>query len=281
MKKIIYYTSFAGLLLSSAILADISTSDTFGQINNSFAVGFNLMHFNYREDAGDPAVGAPGNVEDYGHAYGLGLNIRSTFFERLYTDLYGEYAMGKLQYKGFNQLSKANPTYMPLSDKRSNDFVNVDMKLGAILLDTSYFQLIPYGGIGFRYWTPTTHNKYYNFKALLGAKTNLALSENLVLSPYANIGKLFYARAKAEVYDYYDGSLQGTANHKLGSKLIRELGVEINYRLDYELFLTAMVSHTHFEYEKSIVPVGSMISTEPNSKTNELRFSIGMRYGFL
>jgi len=282
MKKLIYCTSVVIFLLSNTASADIDSSDAFDQINNSFSAGFTVMHFNYRENAQEVNSDLPGNIEDYGNAFGLALNFRNVFFQKLYTDLYGEYAVGKLQYDGFLMFPDKNDAYVPSKHKNTNNFANIDMKLGVILLNNTYFQIIPYGGLGFRYWTPDTFHTYYNFKALVGAKLHCALSDNLILSPYTNIGTTLYSHAKAKVYDKTD-NYQGKANHKLGNKIIKEFGLEINYRLDHELFVVGTVSHTHFEYKKSAPQTVGTVKdlTEPNSKTNELRFTFGIRYGFM
>lgn len=276
MKNLIYPVSIAALFLSNMAFAATDSLEAFEQVNNSFAMGITAIHFNYREDVLNADPQAPGNIEEYGNAFGTGINVRNLCFQKLYTDLYGEYAFGNLQYKGFGLY-----TNKPLSQKNPNNFANIDTKLGLVLLDNNYFQLIPYGGFGFRYWTPDSLHTYYNFKALIGTKINCALSDDLVLSPYVNMGTTLGSHAITKVYNQFS-IYQGKAHHKLGNKLISEIGLEINYRLEHELFLTAMISHTHFAYEKSawqLVGSGSFI--EPNSKTNELRVGIGIRFGFV
>lgn len=284
MKKLIYSISITMLLLSTNIAsAEVDIGDTLALINSSFSASFTTMRFNYLEaveDTREINPDIPGDIKDSGWAFGATIAFRNVFFEKMYTELSGEYTFGKLKYEGFTK----DASFTPLSQKVSSDFFNIDAKLGFILVDTQYFQIIPYGGLGFRYWQRHTMNDYtyYNFKPIVGAKINCAFFDDLVLSPYANIGTTYWAHAKSKEYDD-DKNYIGKANLKLGKKLIREFGLEINYRLDHELFLTGTVSHTHFGFGKSDPQdVGTRKGiTEPNSTTNELRFSIGMRYGFM
>lgn len=278
MKRIICVTSIFMFFLSEIATADFGFHHIFEQINNGFNLGFTAMNFNYREDVRDVDPNAPGDVKNTGMAYGIAVGVRNVFLERLYTDLSGEYAIGKIRYDGFKHY-----TYVPVSNRATNDFVNLDAKLGVILLDHEYFQLIPYGGLGFRYWKLDTGDdyRYYNFKAVVGSKINCTPIDNLVLSPYFNFGTTLGAHAKSKVYDI-NQAYQGKANLSLGNKAIQELGLEINYRLESEIFLVGTVSYTHFGFGRSSQQtVGSIGVTEPNSKTNEVRFGIGIKYSFM
>lgn len=271
MKKLIYFASIAIFLLSSLASADDDYPDVLEHINNSFFGGITVMHLNYKETF-NKDDNVPGSVEEFGWSYGLGLNFRNVFYDRLYTDVYGEFTTGKIQYDGYTQATRK-----PLKKKESHNFANIDAKLGDILLNTKYFQIIPYGGLGFRYWTPLNIRTYYNFKAYFGTKINCVLFDDLVLSPYANIGTTLYSHAKYKAASYSDGTSTSKTNHSLGNKMLREIGLEINYRMEHELFVTGMISHTRFSYGRSVTQGGY---AEPNSTTNELRFVLGIRYGF-
>lgn len=118
---------------------------------------------------------------------------------------------------------------------------------------------------------------------IAGVRMNIALSDNLVLSPYINLGKTLKGHAKSKEYTHDGSGYQyiGRANIKLESKTLRELGLEANYRLEHELFLTGTLRHTHFDYGTSSDCVAGVRQVyEPNSRTNELQFSLGIRYGF-
>ncbi len=287
MKKLIYSLGIATALFSTIATADLEPdNDVLAEINNSFSAGLTFMHFNYRE-APD---GLPINI--YGPAYGLAIGTRNVFFQRMYTDIAGEFAFGNLKYEGFLQNPTSStpsqpPPNIPYQTKQKDDFINVDAKLGVIILDYNLLQVIPYGGFGFRYWKQDTGHKYYNFKAMAGAKLNFAPTDNWAFSPYANIGTTLGAHAKPPVYIVLSngttGAYQGTPSLSLGKKMIREFGLEINYRVDHELFVVGTISHTHFEYGRSAAQDVGVVKGEyePDSTTNELRFGLGMRYGFL
>ena len=105
-------------------------------------------------------------------------NTKNIFFDRIYTDLYGEYLMGKITYKGFHEKDLASASY-----KISNNLANLDAKLGLVLIDTQSLQVIPYGGLGFRYWKRHTMKEYtyYNFKPIIGIRTGI-LTEQTIFS---------------------------------------------------------------------------------------------------
>ncbi|MDR1057622.1 MAG: hypothetical protein LBL17_03590 [Coxiellaceae bacterium] len=279
MEKLCGWISIAILLLSSIVLAESDSYHILKLVNNSFYGGFALRHLNYQEDnlAIDPTL--PKNISHQGLAYGLAINIREIFFERLYADLFGEFDTGQIKYDGFGLYSPHNP----IKQKNTNNFIDGDLKLGVVLLNHRCFQIIPYGWIGFHYWGISLSHSYdyYNFKSMIGTKINYVLFDSLVLSPYASIGKILGGHAKSKVYDRGNNFLGGV-NFALGSKPIYEFGLEINYRLENEIFITSMVSYTKFSYGKSNwQTVGSERFIEPDSKTNEVKFGIGVRYGLL
>jgi hypothetical protein len=264
MKKIFYAISFLLFALSD----EVFSYNILEQTNNGFGIGATVVHLSYREP----------EVQNYGTIYGLSLDLRNVFYERLYADFYGDFATGKIQYDGVDKY-----THAPLKHKNDSDLFNVDGKLGVILLNTEYFQLIPYGGLGFHYWKQSSINKYYNFKAIAGTRVNFALFDNTVLSPYVNIGTTFGSHVKFTNYDP-NGNINGKFNLKLGNKVIREVGVEINHKLDDQMFLFGTMSYTRFGYGQSewrLTTDGLYQTQEPDSKTNEIRFGIGMRFGFL
>jgi hypothetical protein len=248
-------------------------------VNNSFAVNFTTLHLYYSESPQEINPNIPGDANDFGWMYGVAFNLRNVFFEMLYTDLTGEFAYADIEYQGYKQ-----KTFEPLNTSVTNEILNVDAKLGLILLDTEYLQIIPYGGIGFRYWRRfTAYNYiYYNFKPIVGVKLNLGFFDDLVLSPYVNFGTILGAQASARVLDNITLQEIGTVNHQLKNKLFSEYGLEINYRLTEDLLFVASASYTQFKFGKSVAQViNGQLSQEPNSKTDELRFSIGMRYSFM
>jgi len=276
MKKLIYVIGIVALLSSRIASANAVFHDAMEQVNSSFAAGFNFMRFNYVEDVRDAArdldrIPPPGDVKNYGNAYGLMIQFRNLFYEWLHTEIAGEYATGKIKYDGYHQY-----TYEVRKYKKAQHFFNVDTKLGVLVFTSKYFQVIPYVGFGYHYWGASPNYNYSHYKPIVGGKLNFSFYDTLVLSPYVNVGKTLAARAKAKLYNR-DGNFVNDVKYKLGGKNIQEFGLELNYRLDNEIFFTAMVSHTHFEYGKSGIVQSSI---EPSSETNELRIGIGIRIGF-
>lgn len=275
MRRLFYNISIVIFLLSKTVFAEFDSYDVFDLVNNSFYTGFTLMHFNYKENAREINPVYPVDVSHKGISYGVGINIRNVFLKRLYADLMGEFTTGKITYDG----CRLYPPYSLIKRKQTNNFSNADLKLGFILFDSKYFQVIPYGGFGFRYWSIDTASsyEYYNFKAIAGGKINYMLVKDLVLSPYFNFGTTFGGHAKTKAYAA-NGTFLGNADFVLGNKPIYDFGLEINYRLESELFVTGMINYTAFKYGKSNVQYEFI---EPNSRTNEIRLRIGIRYGFV
>lgn len=238
----------------------------FDELNNSFSANASFAYLNYREHPQEINPDAPGDVTDIGLTYGLAINTRNLFFTKIYTDLTLEYVAGKIKYDGYEQ----SPSYTVIKRKMMQSMINIDTKLGLILLDNNYLQLIPYGGLGFRHWQQATHLSYQHFKALAGVRLNCFLSENFSLSPFASIGTTLRPRAKNTVLP---------VTFHMGTKAIYEAGLELNYRLDDEIFLTSSASYTSFRYGQDINTHPTY--KEPNSKTQEIRFSIGIKYSFI
>jgi hypothetical protein len=283
MKKTIYIHAFLLFGLSEIVSAsNYELPNIFEQTNNGLGMSAVVARLSYREP----------NVKEYGFVYGLALDLKNVFYKKLYTDLYGDFTTGKITYDGMNQLK-----YEPRKSKVEIDLSNIDGKLGVILLDSDYFQLIPYGGLGFHYWQRGTNQAtiyrttYYNFKAIGGARINFALSDKAVLSPYFNIGTTFGSHVKFTSY-YTDFTPNGKFDLHLDNKIIYETGLEINYKLDDQIFLMGTLSYSRFGYGESEskpllrpvpLPNGKIgnSTSEPNSKTNEIKFGIGMRFGFV
>lgn len=272
MKKIFYVFSAFLVLAPGPILADYGIDEvtTFDQVNNCFFAGPILMHLNFIEDK---RKNTPGPVENYGMSYGIILGFRKAFFDVVYSEISVEYTTGRLQYDGY----KREKPYPQLSFKETHQFINTDVKLGGIVYSGRYFQIIPYGGFGFRYWSFDMGEdyRYHNFKAIIGAKLNFNPFDDLVLSSYVNFGTTFLGRAKAKVFE--TNKYLGKVNLHLGNRAIKEIGLELNYRLDREIFLFGLVSYNHFGFGKSDSQLGY---SDPDSKTREMRYTIGIRYGF-
>ena len=270
-------SAFAGLLENGAL----------DQMNNSIAfggVGFNLDYKETFLPTDNTSINgvAPKSTES-GTILGLFLSARKAFVERIYTDLYLDYLNDKIKYDGI-LVNSNNTIFTPFSGNFWHKFFNADLKSGYIFTftDSNSFQVIPYIGVGYRYWdrlsNTISREKYQHYKAIVGLKLNWWMTDSFILSPYVEGGKIFSARMEY---------CKGSTSYKLGNKPIYTAGLEFNYKIFDEFFLNGFASYTQFKYgrsEKNIQKTADesiLTSFEPDSKTRELKFGLGIRYSWM
>ncbi|CAL7960595.1 conserved exported hypothetical protein [Gammaproteobacteria bacterium] len=279
MKKLKNTIVLLACLTFSPAFARLLENGALDQINNSVAVdvtGLNLKYWEYFS----PSMGdsSKSKSTEAGTIVGFFLNVRKAIIEKIYTDLSFDYYSGKLKYDGIYQ-----KTYLPLATKFQHKIFNADLKTGYIFTftESNSFQIIPYVGVGYRYWNRQSDNfyneKYQHYKAVVGMKCNWLLTDDFVLSPYIEGGKIFSANAKEPYYGW---------SYILGKKPIYEAGLEANYKLFDEFFLNGFASYTQFKYGRSEYQYKTIDDTiwrfcEPDSKTNEIKFGFGVRYSWM
>lgn len=276
MKKLKCITILITCLMFSHAFAERLDNGALEQINNSAAFGVTGLNLKYWEIFPinyDPRA----KSTEAGTIVGLYFNPRVSLEEKIYTDFYLDYYSGKLKYDG----TKQPPSFAPVVGKWEHKFFNADFKTGYIFTFTENhsFQAIPYVGVGYHYWNRTSnvldYEKYQHYKAVVGLKLNCLLANDFILSPYVEGGKIFSARMKLPDYNL---------SWTLGNKPIYTGGLELNYKIFDEFFLNGFVSYTQFKYGKSKSKLSSVDNTkhfEPDSKTNELKAGLGVRYSWL
>ena len=284
MKKIKNIVILVACLMFSHAFAGRLDNGALEQINNSAAFGITGLDLKYWETflPTDGKSGALPKSTEAGTIVGFYFNPRVSFDEKIYTDLYLDYYNGKLKFDGTYQ----DPPFPLLVSKFWHKFVNADFKTGYIFTFTEnhVFQAVPYVGVGYRYWYRMHDNlwiqeKYQHYKAVVGIKFNWLLNDDFILSPYVEGGQIFYAQMKFCGNDPVDASMHGL-KFKLGNKPIYTGGLELNYKIFDEFFLNGFINYTQFKYGRSAPqPVNG--SFEPDSKTNELKAGLGIRYSWL
>ena len=284
MKKLKCIAILVAYLMFSHAFAGRLDNGALEQINNSAAFGVTGLNLKYWEKFlfTDAKKGALPKSTEAGTIIGFYFNPRVSLNEKIYTDLYLDYYNGSLKFDGTSQ----NSPFTPVVDKFWHKFVNADFKTGYIFTFTENhsFQAIPYVGVGYRYWYRMHNNlwiqeKYQHYKAVVGIKFNWLMAEDFILSPYIEGGQIFNAQMKFCGNDPVDASMHGL-KFKLGNKLVYTGGLELNYKIFDEFFLNGFVSYTQFKYGRSALqPING--SFEPDSKTNELKAGLGIRYSWL
>lgn len=297
MKKLKTIVIFVACLMFNPAFAGRLDNGMLEQINNSAAFGVTGLNLKYWETflpSDNTAKNQlPPKSTEAGTIVGCYFNPRMSFEEKIYTDLYLDYYNGKLKYDGTGPDLKNPGDYIPIVDKFYHKFVNADFKTGYVFTFTEnhVFQAIPYVGVGYRYWYRQHNNlwiqeKYQHYNAVVGIKFNWLLAEDFILSPYIEGGKIFNAQMKFCGNDPVDASMHGL-KYKLGNKSICTGGLELNYKIFDEFFLNGFVSYTQFKYGRSAdknytdVNGNNRVVFEPDSKTNELKAGLGVRYSWL
>lgn len=281
--------AFAGLLDNGAL----------EQINNSAAFGVTGLNLKYWESflpSDNTAENkVPPKSTEAGTIIGFYFNPRMSLNEKIYTDLYLDYYNEKLKFDGtkIEEDTNGDELFIPFVNKFQHKIFNADFKTGYIFTFTEnhVFQAIPYVGVGYRYWYRMHDNawiqeKYQHYKIIAGIKFNWLLNEDFILSPYVEGGQIFNAQMK-----FCGNSPSSPAIHgmkfKLGNKPIYTGGLELNYKIFDEFFLNGFVSYTQFKYGRSAgkgyIAINGNDGTivEPDSKTNELKVGLGIRYSWL
>ncbi len=276
MKKLKNIIILIACLTLDSAFARLLENGALDQINNSVALDISGLNLKYREIF-FPSMGdnIRAKSTEAGTIIGFSFDARKAFLENIYTDLALDYYSGKLKYDGVYVI-----TYQPLVNKFQHKIFNAAFKSGYIFTftESNSFQVVPYVGVGYHYWHRQSDNyydgKYQHIKAIAGLKLNWLLTDAFVLSPYAEGGKVFNTSATS----YGDETIR----YKLGKKPIYEAGLEANYKLFDEFFLNGFASYTQFKYgrsENKYTPPKR--SFEPDSKTNEIKFGLGVRYSWM
>ena len=261
----------AACLIGGHVLVANACNTMLDQINNSYAFGFAIFNLDYKEIF-LPTDDSRLKSTEAGNILGSTINIKKVFFDRVYTDFFVDYYRGVLTYDG---VSRDYP-YYPIVGDTHHEFLGLEGKVGYILspFEENSFQFIPYTGVGYRYWdrsynSANNKEQYHNYKAIIGVKLNWLCSEQLLLSAYAEGGRTFGSQMKI----YHNGY-----KFDLGNKDIYGAGLEMNYKILEGLFIEGFVKYNQFGYGRSETKNGIC---EPESKTREIKYGIGLRYSWL
>jgi hypothetical protein len=270
MRKLKNIIIFSACFMCSHAFAWQSEGDIFEQINNSYAIYLSGLNVNYKESSDTSNF----KSTEAGTILGSNFDMRHTFLKKIYTDLYLDIYNGELEYDG----ALLDPPHTPLKIKLRHLFFNTNAKVGYVFAadDSPSLQFIPYLGVGYRYWDRQYNNiveeKYQHGKTIVGLKLDWLLTDDFILSPYIEGGTTFCAYMQSD----YIG-----LSYKLGSKPIYSVGLELNYKIAHKIFLSGFVDFTSFKYgisDKKFSVKRNGIFWEPNSKTNEVKIGLGVRF---
>jgi hypothetical protein len=253
------------------VFAQQDTENILNKINNGFTIDIAGLDLGYKENI-EPRTtndgSQPKNTES-GTIAGIAFNARHIFVEKIYTEFYLDYFKGKLK---SDMATFTTMSYTPSTKYNQHSFLSTNIKTGYILRANESFQVIPYIGVGFRYWDRHNVEKYHHYQWSAGLKLDYFLTNHLILSPYFEAGRIFEAHIKCKDVDLY---------YKLGNKPLYIIGLELNYEMTKNLFINTFVNYTYFKYGQSVDKYSNKAGDtyyEPGSKTQEIKFGLGLRF---
>jgi hypothetical protein len=264
--------SFAGQGTSSNNILD--------KVNNQFGITASGKYFKYEE---------AGLMKSYGIMPGIDVFSNNTFGKNFYFAANLGYHAGTSTYDGgIYHISPTTLTIEPYSTKNEKFSVfHTDIKLGYIVHQANNSQLIPYLGIGTRTYrtsTPfpsfvtkrTTRNGHY----LIGAIYNIAVNDNLVVSPEVSIGSTFGGKVG---YDECSNLSNRCYNYDLNDGIYYSLGVKANYFVTDNISVNGAVGYKHYKFGKSKnqhLRQYGYVSSEPKSTNDDFSAGLGLSYHF-
>lgn len=278
MSKRLALAMAAGLLCATgAARAD----EAILRANNQASLWVGGHHLNYHETDTNNTSGlvGPGGQLDSEHgtqaAFGGGLTRQGSLFglKNIYTSLSLDYSHGNTDYQGY-LVNNNTHTAVPYSSTTRNTTFDVNLKVGpAFALGAqSRVQVVPYITYGYHNWVrdlaqPYGDKETYSHQYLgIGLLGQYSFTPKLVGSADLSVARTINPRLTT-------GS---TGDFSLGSKAQTSLSVGLDYAVTPRLHASASYRATEFKYGQS--PVG--VYFEPDSKTIEQRFLVGLGYAF-
>lgn len=288
------------LLLFSPVVADALPGDSFGTekpaetqairaVNSSLSLSYRRSVFYYIEPSDSLAINTgslyqdseAGNINGFKVAASW-MGDADTWWDNPYLYLGWSWVNGRVNYAGFDQNN--NPLYGLQSRATMQDYT---FRLGKGFLTGKDVMLTPYLGLGGHFWsreiglgspavtTPQgNHESYSHAYVGPGGRIQYAFLRRWVVTGNALIGKTFWAQMSAE---------PGIDRAALGSSLIVDLGLELDFAAYKALHLFAGVDYMNYSYGQSgvyVVNNGNNNVMEPFSRTEIYAFDVGLRFAY-
>ncbi|MCU4159413.1 hypothetical protein AiwAL_04750 [Acidiphilium sp. AL] len=234
------------------------------------ALGVSVSGFLYRESFGGVSARESGVLPGFMASMsrlGPVLGVPD-----VYTGVVYDFSGGPLAYRGYVQGSGQGLSPYDATDHAR--FNHVEVRLGRALALTSSVDLIPFVVAGYQNWYrnvggPAGYGEFYRAAlAGVGAKLDVAVSDELVLSASAEGMAVLGGRASAPALDF-------TGNFGTSGEETVRLGAD--WRLGNVWHVFAGLGVRHFDYAGSGLNNGYY---EPPSRTLEFQSEIGVAFGF-
>lgn len=200
-----------------------------------------------------------------------------TWWENPYLYLSWSWVNGLVNYASLD--NNGNPVYGLQSRATIQDYT---FRLGKGFETARNVMLTPYLGIGGHFWEREIalgnpggyHESYSHAYAGAGGLIQYAFLRRWVVTGNALIGKTFWAQVSAEPQ---------IDHAALGSSLLVDLGLELDFAAYKALHLFAGVDYMNYSYGQSgvyIVNNGNNTAMEPFSRTEIYAFDVGLRFAY-
>lgn len=267
----------ATLVLCSSLVTSTAMADqTLLDANNQVTAAIGTHHLNYHESTAtmDPLDSDKGSQV----AYRLAVVRQANLFgiSDIYLNAVLNYSKGSTTYDGYlqNSFGRIVSPYQTSTQVKTTD---ASLRIGRALhfMPNDNMQLIPYIGYGYHAWVRDSsadqygyYERYAHQSISAGLLGQYAFTPKLVASADISVGKTFGAKMDAS-------DIGG--RFTLGNKPIVTGSLGIDYALTRHVHLNASYQIVQFEYGKSAT-VGNYY--EPDSKTVEQQFLVGIGYAF-
>lgn len=268
MKKTLIASLLA--LASSSAFAATGNVSAIDSANNQFSVSYISTDVNYTE-TGNGILGTSTGTLDTesgyvgGYALSLGYTLDANYLRLKYSQNTGHtHYIGQLQSGG---------GYGSVVGSSGATMYDYSLRYGYGFDMNSLARLTPYLEIGHNEWDrgvnagETYKHNYYGV-GILGQYSPI---DNLVLSANAMIGRT--TDSHIDVVGSFSGSL--------GNSELYMYGINADYAISQKWHVNAGIDYTEYKYGMSaLYPYGSGYTWEPDSKTKNTTYSIGVGYAF-
>jgi hypothetical protein len=246
--------------------------------------GVGYYCFNYNEDVPSPLKSSEsGWLPGFRGVYGFDGNTGS-----FYAVAIGEYTQAKTDYDGTTQ----NGTSLKLTSK--NTFTRGEFNLGYKIknIGGSTFELIPYSGVGYRYWErligdtdPRGYREVYTWWYIpVGVKAELGIDDSWRIGCDISARIMFNGNINFD-FASSDPSLN-SPTAQLGNRLGVKASIPFEVALSPEFVLkfgpwyeySAIGSSNEVIVTQNDAPVAYF--QEPNSTTNQYGVDVGVKWEF-
>jgi opacity protein-like surface antigen len=275
---------FKRIALAVAVLASTisvaQANDTILRANNqvSFSVGAHNLDYRELDRTGVTGGGDLDSEKGTQAAFEAAIRRQGDVFgfHNIYTSVAVDVSRGHTNYDGYLQSLDGASGLIPFKNSTTNTTTDVIVKVGKgfALGQRAQAQVTPYLQYGFHNWVRDMQGEYgyketYSHHTLGGGVMGqYAFTNRIVGSVDAN--------ASATINPKMSTALFG-GDFKLKTKAVESVSVGVDYALTDRLHANASYRFTHFEYGQSGVNGGAY---EPDSKTNEHLFLVGLGYSF-